>query len=127
MNITAKIMVSSVGIALAACGLSAPSDTADVAHAIDSELAKAQAREERTADAHAAASRQINRAAMKLSLKRAKSDYGEAMAKADREFSAAVEKCKVPTRAGTACESDARSIREQSAEKAKVDLSLADQ
>ena len=125
MNIAARIMVSCMGAALAACGLYAPGGTADVSHTVDGELAKAQ-RDERTADAHAAASREINGPAMKLSLKRAKADYGEAMAKADREFSTAVEKCMMPTPA-TTCESDARSIREQSAEKAKVTLTLADQ
>jgi hypothetical protein len=82
----------------------------------------------RVADAHAAASREINEALMKRSLKQAKADYGEAIAKADRDLSIAVEKCAVrPARARAACELNARSMRDQLAENAKVNLSRADQ
>jgi hypothetical protein len=128
MNIAAKILISGLGIALAACGMSTESDVAKASHAANRELAKAQEQgDARVADAHAAASREINEAALKLSLKQARADYGEAIAKANGDLSIAVEKCAMQAgRARTACEIDARSMRDQSAEMAKVKLSLAD-
>jgi hypothetical protein len=129
MNIAAKILISGLGIALAACGMSTESDVAKASHAANRELAQAQEQgDARAADAHAAASREINRAAMKSSWKHARTDYGEAIAKADGDLSAAVEKCGMqPAHARTACENNARSMRDQSVEMAKVKLSLADQ
>jgi hypothetical protein len=129
MNIAAKILISGLGIALAACGMSTEGDVAKTSHAANRELTKAQEQNDaRVADAHAAASREINEAALKLSLKQARADYGEAIAKADGDLSVAVEKCAMqPAHVRAACEINARSMRAQSAEAAKVKLSIADQ
>lgn len=129
MNIAAKILVSAVGMALVACGMSTQSDVAEAERAARDEPAKIrEENDSRVADAHAAASREINEVLMKQSLKQAKADYGEAIARADRELSVAVEKCAAhPARTRTACELNARSMRDQLAETAKVNLSRADQ
>jgi len=128
MNVALKILTFGIGIALVACNVSTPSDIAKAADASNNQLVKAQEDEARVADAHAAASREINGAVFRLNLKQAKADYGEAIAAADRSLSNAIKKCsKAPARSLTACETDARSIRDQSAERAKVRLSLADQ
>jgi len=129
MNAVAKILASGLGIALVACGMSTQGDVAKAAHTAGRDLAKAQEQDEaRVADARAAARREINGAAIKLSLKQAKADYGEAIAKADGDLSVAVKKCAMQSvQARTACEINARSMRDQSAETAKLNLSLADQ
>ena len=129
MDIAAKILISGLALALAACGTSTQSDGVETSRAANRELAKAQEQDEaRVAEAHAAARREINRATVKSSWKHAQAAYGEAIAKADGELSAAVEKCGMqPAHARTACKNNARSVRDQSIEAAKVKLSLADQ
>jgi hypothetical protein len=133
MNIAATILVCGVGFALAACDVATASHdrTEDVTPltVANREVAKAQEQDDaRVADAHAAARREINEAAFRLSWKQAKADYRDAVAKADGELSIAVKKCpSQPVRARTACETNARSMRDQSVEMAKVKLSLADQ
>lgn len=129
MNIAAKIMAAVFWIALGACSMSAQSDVAEAARARNHESTKAQQEgDAKVTDAHAAASREINRAVMKQSLKQAKVDYREAIAKADRSLSDALEKCAM--QAGpeqTACEIVAHSAHDQTAERAKIELTLADQ
>ena len=128
MNSAVKILVSSLGIALAACGLP-QSDVTSTSHAVASELAKAQEQTDaRVANARAAARREINAATVKVSRKQARAHYGDAIARADRDLSFAFEKCATGS-AGVrrACEINARAIRDQSAETAKRELSLADQ
>jgi hypothetical protein len=129
MNIAVKILVSGLGIALVACGASAPGGIAEAARAISDESAKAQDDSDaRVADSHAAARREINRAVLKQSLARAKVDYRKAIANADRDLSVALEKCATQAaRTHVACETDARSGHDRSAETAKMKLSLADQ
>ena len=127
MNIALKILTPAFVIALVACGVSTSGDIANVSDASDNELIRAQEEDARTADAHAMASREINGAALKLNLKQARTEYREAIAEADRNLAEATKKCeKVAARALPACEADARSIRDQLAERAKVKLSLAD-
>ena len=60
----------------------APSDIASAPDANNIEQVRAQEEDARAADAHAAASREINGATLKLNLKQARVDYGEAIAKA---------------------------------------------
>lgn len=128
MNIASKILTVAIGVGLVACDASTQRDIARAADASHSQLVKTQEEESRTADAHAAASREINGAALKSSMKQARADYGKAIAQADRELSDALKKCGlVSARVSTACEADARAIREQAAEKAKMRLSFADQ
>ena len=126
MNVVLKILSSVLGIVLLGCGESTPSDVGKVTAANNTELVKPL--EEDAKAAHAAASREINGAALRLNLKQARVDYGEAIAKADHELSDALKKCEMnPARALPACEANARLIRDQAAERAKVRLSLADQ
>ena len=126
MNIALKILISAFAMVLVACGVSTSSDIASAPDANSIELVRAQEEDAKAADAHAAASREINGATLKL--KQARADYGEAIAKANHDLSDALKKCKlIPARALPACEADARSIRDQSTERAKVRLSLADQ
>jgi hypothetical protein len=128
VNIALKTLTCAFAIVLVACGVSTSSDIASAPDANNIELARAQEEDARAADAHAAASREINGATLKLNLKQARVDYGEAIAKANHDLSDALKKCKlIPARALPACEADARSIRDQSTERAKVRLSLADQ
>ena len=128
MNIALKILTSAFAIVLVACGVPPSSDIAIPPDANNIELVRALEEDARAADAHAAASREINGATLKLNLKQARVDYGEAIAKANHDLSDALKKCKLaPARAFPACEADARSIRDQSAERAKVRLSVADQ
>ena len=126
MNVVLKILSSALGIALLGCGEPTPSDVGKVSAANNTELVKGL--EDDAKAAHAAASREINGAALRLNLKQARVDYGEAIAKADHELSDALKKCELtPARALPACEANARLIRDQAAERAKVRLSLADQ
>ena len=127
-NITAKILVSGLGVTVAACALP-QSDVTATSHAVTSELAKAQEQADaQVASARAAARREINAAAMKVSRKQANADYREAIAKADSGLSAALKNCaKGSASAVRACETSARAIRDQSAETARRELSLADQ
>jgi len=129
MNIAAKILVSGLGITLVACGMSAPSDIAEAARAINDESAKARDDSDaRAVDSHAAARREINRAVLKQSLEQAKVEYRKAIVNADRDLSVALEKCATQgARTHVACETDARSRHDQSAETAKMKLSFADQ
>lgn len=139
MNIAATILLCGLGFALAACDDATASHdgAADVAQSrqdpqqtvANRELAKAQEQDDaRVADAHAAARREINEAAFRLSRKQAKLDFTEAVAKADAELSVAIKQCpNQPVRARSACESNIRSKRDQSVERAKVRLSLADE
>jgi len=146
MNIASKILVSGLGIALAACGTSTQSDVdkassaraADVAKtredarpkvdAANRDLAKAQEQgDAKVATAQATANREINEAAVKLSKEQAKASYDESVAKADGDQSVAVEKCRMlAADARTPCENNAHSVRDQTVETAKASLSLAD-
>ena len=127
MNVVLKILSSALAIALVGCGESTPSD-AGKAHVANNIEVKALEEDAKAADAHAAASREINGAALRLNLKQARVDYGEAIAKANHDLSDALEKCKLlPARALPACAANARLIRDEAAERAKIRLSLADQ
>jgi len=125
MRITAQVFVCGFGIALAACGAPTPGKIVEAPH---DAWVKSDENDARAAEVHAAASREINGAAMRVNLKRARIVYSDAIAKAEDDLSVAVKKCSlVPAHVRKACETDARSIRDQSAENAKVRLSLADQ
>jgi len=146
MNIASKILVSGLGITLAACSASTQGDVDKASHDRAADVAKARQDAQpsvdaanrnltkvksqadlNVADAHAAANREINEAALKLSQQQAKASYGEAIAKADGDLLVAVENCRMQsTDERAACEHDARSVRDQSVETAKVKLTLAD-
>lgn len=131
MNITAKILTLSLGIALVACGMHAASDVGETAQANDIQSVKKKARKEsetQVADAHAAASREINQAVLKHSLMQAKLNYRTAIAKADHDLSIALDQCAMQaTSTRSACAIKAHSARDHLAERARVTLSQADQ
>jgi len=128
VNIALKTLTCAFAIVLVACGVSTSSDIASAPDANNIELDRAHEEDARAADAHAAASREINSAALRLNLKQARVDYGEAIAKANHDLTDALEKCKlIPARALPACAANARLIRDEAAERAKIRLSLADQ
>jgi len=144
MNVTSRIWVAGLVIALAGCGKSTQSDVDRVArdHAADAakaalaaqpavdaanrDLAKAQSEAStKLADANADANREFNMAALKQSKEQAKADYAVAIARADGDLSVALEKCKMLSAdAKNICDQNAQSVRDQSGSVAKAKLDL---
>ena len=147
MNIDSKILVAALAIALAACGKSTQEDVDRAAHDRAAGVAKAQegaqpavdaanrdlakAKQEgsaKIADAHADASREINKAAVKQTKEQAKADYDVAIAAAEGDLSVSLEKCKMEAAdVKASCERDAHSTHDQMVDAAKGKLDMANQ
>lgn len=147
MNIASKILITSLVVALAACGASTQESVDKAAHdraadvakarqdaqpAVDAanrDLAKAQQDgSAKVADAHADANREVNKAAVAQSKEQAKADYDVAIAAADGDLEVALEKCKMDsTDAKVACEQNAHAMHDQQVKTAMGKLELANQ
>jgi hypothetical protein len=147
MNITSKILIAGLTVALAACGKSTQADVdkatrdrnAEVAKAgqdaqpsVDAahrELAKAEQQgNAKVADAQTSADREIGNATVKQSKEQAKADYDVSIAGAEGDLSVALQKCGMQSAdAKNACEQDAHSIHDQSIAAAKAKLDSASQ
>ena len=145
MNMTSRILVAGMVIALAGCGKSTQSDVDNVArdHAEDAakaaqaaqpaidaanrDLAKARSEAStKRADANADANRGVSKAALNQYKEQAKADYAVALARADGDLSVALEKCRMLSAdAKNLCEQNAHSLRDQSGSAAKEKLDFA--
>jgi hypothetical protein len=145
MKIASKILVATLVIALAACGKSTQEDVDKAAHDRAAGVAKAQegaqpavdaanrdlakAKQEgsaKIADAHADASGEVNKAAVKQTKEQAKADYDVSLATADGDLLVSLEKCKMDAaEIKTACEQSAHSAHDQAVNTAKGRLELA--
>jgi hypothetical protein len=126
---TSKILIASLALALAACARSEQDDVGSAAHDISQQGAEPAAKaaqrqaEARTADAHAAAGREINKTAIKQYKVQAKADYDIAIAHANGDLSAALAKCATQSGATkSSCEQAATTTHDQTvnAENAKL-------
>lgn len=144
MNMTSRIVLTGLVLALAACGKATQDDVdkvtrdgaADVAKtalaaqpAVDTatrDLVKAQNEADaKLADARADANREVNKAARKQSMEQAKADYDVAVARAAADLSVALENCKMqPADAKSACDQNAHSVQDQANSAAKTRLDI---
>ncbi len=147
MNMTSKLVVAGLVVALAACGKTTQSDVNQAARDRAANVAKAaqnaqpsvdaanrnlataqQDANAKVANAQASANNEVNKAAVKQSKQQAKADYNVAMARIDGDLKVALEKCGMQSAdTQSMCKQNANAVHDQAASAAKAQLDLVNQ